>query len=174
MPLFNSPLNRHIPHEEPIDLLNVAFENPRSLRAAENNLQEERAQRKRNKKEKKGGGSAPLINFQPVAVKGAKGLGEYDVPDRLSGLEEVEELRRLCPHRRWNFSLALALYFASRGKGQLSPTTITSYDEEYNCPAKVLLSGLGSDELLGGYSRHRHAYSRGGWAALIDEVRLLK
>ena len=27
----------------------------------------------------------------------------YDVPDRLTGLQEVEELRRLCPHRIWNF-----------------------------------------------------------------------
>ncbi|KAG9098322.1 hypothetical protein FRC06_006543 [Ceratobasidium sp. 370] len=191
--------DRHIPPEEPIDLLNVAFENPRTLRATKNNLQEERAQRKRNKKQNKDGISAPLINVQPVAIKETRGLGEYDVPDRLTGLEEVEELRRLCPHRRWNFvcvdvpyeeckreepkvielmypsktvmdlSLALALYFASRGKGRLSPTPTTG-DEEYTSPAKVLLSGLGSDELLGGYSRHRHAYSRGGWATLIDET----
>ena len=27
----------------------------------------------------------------------------YLVPDRITGLEEVEELRRLCPERRWNF-----------------------------------------------------------------------
>lgn len=27
----------------------------------------------------------------------------YDVPDRLTGLQEVEELRRLCPGRTWNF-----------------------------------------------------------------------
>ncbi|EEB87677.1 hypothetical protein MPER_14901, partial [Moniliophthora perniciosa FA553] len=64
------------------------------------------------------------------------------VPDRVTGLQELEELRRLCPDRIWNFveesqvarstvealmvpgktvmdlSLALALYFASRGVGQ--------------------------------------------------------
>ena len=27
----------------------------------------------------------------------------YDVPDRLTGRQEVEELRRLCPRRTWNF-----------------------------------------------------------------------
>ena len=27
----------------------------------------------------------------------------YNVPDRLSGLEELGELRRLCPGRQWNF-----------------------------------------------------------------------
>ncbi|KAG9094355.1 hypothetical protein FS749_012640 [Ceratobasidium sp. UAMH 11750] len=195
--------DRHIPPEEPIDLLNVAFENPRALNATKNNnLQEERAQRKRDKKDNRAGISAPSTNAQPVAIEGTKGLGEYDVPDRLTGLEEVEELRRLCPHRQWNFvcvdvpyeeckreepkiielmypsktvmdlSLALALYFASRGKGRLSPTPTTGDEGAYTCPAKVLLSGLGSDELLGGYSRHRHAYSRGGWAQLIDELQL--
>lgn len=29
---------------------------------------------------------------------------------------------------------------------------------------------MGSDELLGGYGRHRTAYASGGWQALIDEV----
>lgn len=27
----------------------------------------------------------------------------YLVPDRVTGLDEVEELRRLCPGRIWNF-----------------------------------------------------------------------
>jgi asparagine synthetase B (glutamine-hydrolysing) len=71
---------------------------------------------------------------------------------------------------RFEQSLALALYFASRGKGCLSSAPVTSDSPEYISPAKVLLSGLGSDELLGGYSRHKHAYSRGAWVALIDEV----
>lgn len=63
----------------------------------------------------------------------------------------------------------MALYFAARGKGQIRshpdalPVTYTS-------PARVLLNGLGSDELLGGYGRHRTAYMHGGWKAVIDEV----
>ena len=42
----------------------------------------------------------------------------------------------------------------------------------YTTPAKVLLSGLGSDELLGGYSRHKKAFRDASWQGLIDEVRL--
>jgi asparagine synthetase B (glutamine-hydrolysing) len=33
------------------------------------------------------------------------------------------------------------------------------------------LNGLGSDELLGGYGRHRTVYGTGGWRAVIDEVK---
>ncbi len=33
------------------------------------------------------------------------------------------------------------------------------------------LSGLGSDELGGGYTRHRSAFDVGGWSALNEEVR---
>jgi asparagine synthetase B (glutamine-hydrolysing) len=83
-------------------------------------------------------------------------------------------------------SLALALYFASRGKGTLHRTSLshpdtlpttsvtTKYVGEsklYCSPARVLLSGLGSDELLGGYSRHRVAFNKGGWLSLVNEVR---
>lgn len=61
------------------------------------------------------------------------------------------------------------MYFASRGKGQirhephLEPVPYTS-------EARVLLNGLGSDELLGGYGRHRSVYNSGGWEATISEV----
>lgn len=40
----------------------------------------------------------------------------------------------------------------------------------YTSTAHVLLSGLGSDELLGGYGRHRSAFDSGGWPAVIEEV----
>jgi asparagine synthetase B (glutamine-hydrolysing) len=42
----------------------------------------------------------------------------------------------------------------------------------YASHARVLLSGLGADEQLGGYSRHRQAYAREGWRGLIDELQL--
>lgn len=66
-------------------------------------------------------------------------------------------------------SLAMALYFASRGQGTIHNDS-TGTDEEYTSPARVLLSGLGSDELLGGYSRHRVAFRNNGWKGLTDEV----
>jgi asparagine synthetase B (glutamine-hydrolysing) len=63
----------------------------------------------------------------------------------------------------------MALYFAARGVGKVR-RSITAEPELYTSPARVLLNGLGSDELLGGYGRHRTAYSTGGWKAVVDEV----
>lgn len=64
-----------------------------------------------------------------------------------------------------DLSLAAPLYFASRGNGHLFNT-----GEDYTTQARVLLSGLGADEALGGYGRHRVAYQKGGWEGVADEV----
>jgi hypothetical protein len=64
----------------------------------------------------------------------------------------------------------MALYFAARGVGKVR-RSVAAEPELYASPARVLLNGLGSDELLGGYGRHRTAYGTGGWKAVIDEVR---
>ena len=55
-----------------------------------------------------------------------------------------------------DLSIAMALYFASRG-----PTA-----------ARVLFSGLGADELFGGYQRHALAWKRGGYRGLLGELAL--
>ncbi|KAF8331070.1 asparagine synthase-domain-containing protein [Cantharellus anzutake] len=168
--------HRYLPLDEPIDLLNVAFENPRELE---------------NKKRARG--NKPVDSLENI----------YLVPDRVTGFEGVEELRTLCPGRRWNFessrtrshvedlmfpsrtvmdlSLALALYFASRGVGTIRDVVDPNASEgsgrktrtvDYTCDARVLLSGLGSDELLGGYSRHKLSFMTGSWPALLDELQL--
>ncbi|KAG9000260.1 hypothetical protein FRB90_011867 [Tulasnella sp. 427] len=156
--------HQHLPLSEPIDLLNVAFENPRTLRAASKPL----------KKSKK----ARTTDEVEEEDEPGQGQATYDVPDRLTGREEVEELRRCCPERMWNFveidvpyeSLALALFFASRGMGSI--TNSSGISTPYTSQARVLLSGLGSDELLGGYSRHRKAFSKAGWQGLVEELQL--
>lgn len=165
--------HKHVPPLEPIDLLNVAFENPRKIRAHIQN-------------------SNGISQPEDVS---------YRTPDRITGLQEWEELRRVCPGRQWNFveinvpfsesqaarshiesimfpsrtvmdlSLALALYFASRAVGQ-GRDTPSSEPQPYTSPARVLLNGLGADELMGGYGRHRTAYEIGGWAKVIDELQL--
>ncbi|KAL1762472.1 asparagine synthase-domain-containing protein [Schizophyllum commune] len=176
--------DKYTPPGEPIDLLNVAFENPRKMgTGADQNA-------------KKGSRSKPPTSTASPSQKIA-----YMVPDRVTGLEEVEELRRLRPHRIWNFvevnvpfeetqatratieaimypcrtvmdlSLAQALYFAARGVGQIRPHKDAD-PQPYTSRARVLLNGLGSDELLGGYGRHRTAYNVGGWTALIRELQL--
>ncbi|KAF8973774.1 asparagine synthase-domain-containing protein [Flammula alnicola] len=184
--------HKHVPLEEPIDLLNVAFENPRKIRI---------------QKEGNVGGVSKRVRKPQTHLKETKTEQErvpYMVPDRITGMLEVEELRRICPGRVWNFariflfffllslmmflaarpeveslmspgrtvmdlSLALALYFASRGQGQIRKTP-ESVPEPYTSEARVLLNGLGSDELLGGYGRHRSVYNTGGWAAAITEL----
>ncbi|KIM84589.1 hypothetical protein PILCRDRAFT_6217 [Piloderma croceum F 1598] len=184
--------HRHLPIDEPIDLLNVAFENPRKMQ-----IQVEGNIASLPKKQKK----AKMRQMANTVSGTAQGSNSYRVPDRVTGLEETEELRRLCPGRVWNFvevdvpydesqamrctvegimypgqtvmdlSLAMALYFASRGIGKLR-TSSNAPPEPYTSPAKVLLNGLGSDELLGGYGRHRTAFTQGGWRAVIDELQL--
>ncbi|EMD41682.1 hypothetical protein CERSUDRAFT_146870 [Gelatoporia subvermispora B] len=180
--------HRHVDPSEPIDLLNVAFENPRKISVQiEGNIG---ALKKREKKLK----MKERLDYSTVNV-------EYDVPDRLTGAQEVEELRRLCPGRKWNFvevnvpyeesqaarplvealmfpgrtvmdlSLAVALYFAARGVGQIRSHP-GAVPEPYTSPARVLLNGLGSDELLGGYGRHRTAFKHAGWQAIVDELQL--
>lgn len=151
--------SRFVPHGQRIDLLNVAFENPRVVAAA-------------------GDGRDP-----------------YEVPDRGTARASLVDLRRTAPERDWalveinvsyaeyrahlddittllrpsdsmmDLSIAAALYFASRGRGRVLGV-------EYTSTARVLISGLGADELLGGYGRHRQAFSRGGHAALIAELQL--
>ncbi|KAF9457110.1 asparagine synthase-domain-containing protein [Collybia nuda] len=178
--------HKHIPFDEPIDLLNVAFENPRKMKFQAEGVPKMKRRGKEQRAEKE------LTQTS------------YMVPDRITGLQALEELRRLCPERVWNFvsfraqyeiglesqtsrptieslmlpgrtvmdmSLALALYFASRGVGQMHSLP-DSDPVPYASTARVLLSGLGSDELLGGYGRHRSAFNIGGWQAVINELQL--
>lgn len=78
---------RYIPADEPIDLLNVGFENPRK-------------QAKQQDTNRKKRGKSKIESLQDL-VLGPD--ASYLVPDRKTGLEGVAELRRLCPHRIWNF-----------------------------------------------------------------------
>lgn len=38
------------------------------------------------------------------------------------------------------------------------------------CNFQIVLTGIGADELFGGYTRHRNAYKRGGWLQLESEL----
>lgn len=211
--------DRYVPPDQPIDLLNVGFENVRAIEAAKH----EREKRLRaslkpaNKKHGKGrlgnsvgsNGDAHRSTElrapeQSPAVEEEETSNDiYAVPDRITGLASYAELCQLAPNRRWNFveinvpytehtahraevetlmfptssvmdlSIGSALYFASRAQGHIRPPPPAAGDVRlYTSPAKVLISGLGADELLGGYSRHRQAYVRDSLAGLISELQL--
>lgn len=157
-----------LPIEEPVDLLNVAFENPRVVAAA----------------------------------NAGSGVSPYQAcPDRITGGSTYAELRRVCPGRTWRFvsidvpyskglshrgniitllhphntemdlSIGQALYFASEGVGTVISDKM-NLQVPYTSQARVLLSGLGADEIFGGYTRHTTAYARQGFLGLVDELDL--
>lgn len=130
--------DRHVPPEQTIDLLNVAFQ-----------LQEPKISRQ---------GKNPPTNRTSDEVR-KLGPGPFDVPDRITGRAGLQELRNLNPTRKWNFveidvtpaelkemrsehvrhlvhpsdtvlddSIGCAIWFASRGSGFVSDgTERTSY-----------------------------------------------
>ncbi|CAG8556054.1 16502_t:CDS:10 [Dentiscutata erythropus] len=165
--------DKYIPHGKPIDLLNVSFENPR--------IQQSKKKKTAKESDKK----------KPI----------YDVPDRLTGRQGVEELRKISPNRIWNFvevnvpyeevcqykgeilelmspsdtimdlSIAMAFWFAVRGNGQIACPNGSEEFIKFESNARVILIGVGADELLAGYSRHREAFNQGGWEKLIQEAK---
>lgn len=79
-----------MPEDEPIDLLNVAFENPRKMQGQP----DAKSMRKGAKRRKQPNQTMDTEDKAPTS---------YLVPDRITGLEELEEFIRLCPNRQWNF-----------------------------------------------------------------------
>ncbi|KAL8705298.1 MAG: hypothetical protein Q9201_001585 [Fulgogasparrea decipioides] len=70
-----------------------------------------------------------------------------------------------------DLSIACALYFAARGSGTVLSDAAGEM-ESYTTPARVLLSGLGADELFAGYTRHATAFARKGYEGLATELEL--
>ncbi|KAF2709109.1 asparagine synthetase domain-containing protein 1 [Pleomassaria siparia CBS 279.74] len=136
------------------------------------------------------------VAFQNPRIHSNLGENEspYELcPDRVTGRSSYAELMRICPGRQWRFveinvpytatvahrsnvmalmhphntemdlSISYALYFAARGYAMSQP-----HPEEI----RVLLSGLGADELFGGYQRHSLAFARRGYSGLIEELEL--
>ncbi|KAI0009974.1 asparagine synthase-domain-containing protein [Xylariaceae sp. FL0662B] len=164
-----------LPLTQGMDLINVAFENPRQVSIDK---------------------SQPSRQQAPDVYESC--------PDRVTGRKAFAELKTTCPGRYWRFiavnvpfqeamshksrvisllyphntemdlSIGFALYFASRGTGHcyVDKTEWEPSSPSISSPARVLLSGLGADELFGGYSRHEAAFKGGGYRRLVDELKL--
>lgn len=123
--------------------------------------------------------------------------GSYDVPDRATGVQAFAEIRSLFPHKKISLilvnvtleelqesrssrvkdllhpldsvlddSIGCAIWFAARGAGYDSLT-----GKPIQSKARVLLLGMGIDEQLGGYSRHRTVFSKEGCRGLAEELK---
>ena len=155
-----------LPHAEDVDLLNVAFYNPHIHARYQDDIKAaydacpDRITAK-----------SALEELNHTCPKRVWRLVEVDVPfeEVLSHRQQVKEL--MYPHNtEMDFSIALALYFAARGTGSVS--NAAGERTQYETPARVLISGLGADELFGGYQRHATAFSRAGFKGLNQELEL--
>lgn len=89
-----------------------------------------------------------------------------------------------------DINISSALWFASRGIGKLfipnpktdcidstqfansTHFTNSTNSAVYHSRARLLFSGLGADELLGGYSRHRSCFKKKGEKGLEEELEM--
>lgn len=153
-------VHRNLPHDEPVDLINVAFENPRALAAAEARG-EARGTFYVPDRLSARASYADLVRVAPRPWR----LVEVDVPyhEYIGHLAHIETL--IYPSESvMDLSIGAALYFAGQAQGHIA-------GQPYTSPARVFFSGLGADELLGGYSRHRQAAKR-GTEALAAELQI--
>nr|CAD7264106.1 unnamed protein product [Timema shepardi] len=168
-----------VPSGEPIDLLNVAFERPGP-------------HREMSRKERKQGSKQRVDTFDDVPDRktGRQTWAELRQlhPKRNWNFVEIDvSQEELCLERSRRISdlihplntilddsLGCALWFASRGEG----TLVLPSGDNNSLPVtlfltleQVVLLGMGADEQLGGYMRHRTTLRQRGWQALLAELR---
>lgn len=145
-----------LPTSEPIDLLNVAFENPRVARA-----------RARTRTTKNRHSPRPATNPESYSDLEPEAENLYELcPDRMTGRSSYAELIRVCPTRLWRFvainipyleyklhsptitalmaphntemdhSITAALYFGARGRGQATLPTDPADSSQHETESK--------------------------------------
>jgi asparagine synthetase B (glutamine-hydrolysing) len=107
----------------------------------------------------------------------AFGTDDFEsAPDRVTGRAGVAALQALIPERAWTFvaaDITQEMVLASRDRVarliapstsvlDLSLGTCFWFAARHATESRIVLLGTGADEQLGGYSRHRLAFERGG------------
>jgi asparagine synthetase B (glutamine-hydrolysing) len=136
--------DRHVPHDEPIDLSNVCF----AAGASADRLAARSA----------------VLELQRIAPAREWRLVEVD--GSLDGLAEhrARLLALLQPRRTvMDVNIGFALWLAALGAGSWLGAPYTSR-------ARVALLGTGADEQASGYTRHRATFRAGGTAVLRCEL----
>lgn len=115
-----------LPSERQIDLLNIAFENPRVMQAALNHQMSQGPGRKAKRLMKNGTSKAEDVMLEePLAeVASASSASVYEAcPDRITGRKAFEELKAVCQQRNWNFvAVSSSGLLINRGGSKLTPT----------------------------------------------------
>jgi len=89
-----------LPPEQDIDLINVAFENPRVVQAAKNykSLQHKKKIRSTTNP------TTPEFTEAALSTEGSRDVSPYEIcPDRETGRKSFQELVKTCPSRKWRF-----------------------------------------------------------------------
>nr|CAD7460056.1 unnamed protein product [Timema tahoe] len=182
-----------VPSGEPIDLLNVAFERPRPHREMS---RKERKQGNKQRADKfddvpdRKTGRQTWAELRQLHPERNWNFVEIDVSQEELCLERSRRISDLIHplNTILDDSLGCALWFASRGEGTLvlpsgdnsgyiSPARVNISLEDslpmtlFLTLAQVVLLGMGADEQLGGYMRHRTTLGQRGWQALLAELR---
>eukprot|EP00698_Gefionella_okellyi_P023841 TRINITY_DN8259_c0_g1_i1.p2 TRINITY_DN8259_c0_g1~~TRINITY_DN8259_c0_g1_i1.p2 ORF type:complete len:273 (+),score=44.05 TRINITY_DN8259_c0_g1_i1:904-1722(+) len=160
--------DRCLPPTETIDLINVAFGDEKTRFATPDRQTALRALDELRTL------SSRCWRFVAVNVTAAE-----------AAASRAHVTQLICPRGGFmNVNIATALWFAASGvgiavtervpMGEMLALTGHCVDVTstavYRCAARILLLGMGADEQLAGYGRHRKKYATDGWDGLRDEL----